>query len=59
MSRALCRTGKRRYPSEYAAKEEIERLRTGFKGDPEKRPRSFYACRFCSGFHVSSKKERG
>ena len=58
MSRALCRTGKRRYPSVYATTNEIERLRDSYAGDPDKRPRSYYACYFCSGFHVSSKKPR-
>lgn len=55
--RNLCASGKRRFPSEAAAVEEIVRLRDAWKGDPERRPRRAYFCGRCGGVHLTSLKK--
>ncbi len=56
---ALCRTGKRRFPSDAAAREEIARLRESFQGDPARMPHRAYRCHHCEGFHLTSMKRGG
>lgn len=53
-----CPTGKRRFPSEIAAHQEMKRLQKVGNFAPGKTPKRTYPCWSCKGWHTTSKPKR-